>query len=120
LYQCLARRPLDPLIAGQQLQSFIDEAGKDAGPRRGRLRQVIRFAAELYRQVVRQQAGIPAEGDEPLRRAAVALAGSRSGDPEQAATCLERCLEALEHVDRNANQATLIECWLHDLARMAP
>jgi hypothetical protein len=32
---------------------------------------------------------------------------------------LSRCLEAAEQVDRNANQTTLIECWLDDLATAA-
>ena len=30
-------------------------------------------------------------------------------------TSLERCLEAMVQLDANANQATLIECWLDDL-----
>ncbi|MGI9428646.1 MAG: hypothetical protein ACR2NM_08310, partial [Bythopirellula sp.] len=29
---------------------------------------------------------------------------------------LDRCLEAELQLDRNANQATLLECWLDDLA----
>ena len=36
--------------------------------------------------------------------------------PATAAVCLDRCLDAAEQIDRNANQATLIECWLDDLA----
>ena len=36
--------------------------------------------------------------------------------PDKAAACLDRCLQAAEQIDRNANQATLIECWLDDLA----
>jgi hypothetical protein len=35
---------------------------------------------------------------------------------EAAAACLERCLDARAHVDANANQATVLECWLDDLA----
>jgi hypothetical protein len=38
------------------------------------------------------------------------------GDAITAGACLERCLEALGQIDRNANQATLIEAWLDDLA----
>jgi hypothetical protein len=35
---------------------------------------------------------------------------------EATATRLERCLAAAAQIDRNANQSTLIECWLDDLA----
>jgi len=31
--------------------------------------------------------------------------------------CLERCLEAYGHIDANANQATLTEWWLDELAQ---
>jgi hypothetical protein len=30
---------------------------------------------------------------------------------------LDRCLDAAAQIDRNANQSTLVECWLDDLAR---
>jgi hypothetical protein len=36
-------------------------------------------------------------------------------DAELAADRLERCLDALSHVDRNANQAALISAWIDDL-----
>jgi hypothetical protein len=39
------------------------------------------------------------------------------GDGELVVACLDRSLEALAHVDRNAHQATLAECWLDDLGR---
>jgi DNA polymerase-3 subunit delta' len=39
------------------------------------------------------------------------------GDAELAAACAERCLQALEHVDRNANQGSLIAAWVDDLTQ---
>jgi hypothetical protein len=41
------------------------------------------------------------------------------GDELAAAACLDRCVEAVEQIDRNAYVPTLIECWLDDLARTA-
>ena len=38
------------------------------------------------------------------------------GDSELSAARLDRCLDAAAQIDRNANQSTLIECWLDDLA----
>jgi DNA polymerase III subunit delta' len=31
---------------------------------------------------------------------------------------LDRCLSAEDELDRNANQATLLECWVDDLTRL--
>jgi len=37
---------------------------------------------------------------------------------DAAAASLDRCLDAEYQISRNANQTTLIECWLDDLARL--
>jgi DNA polymerase-3 subunit delta' len=80
-----------------EFEDFVNSAGKAAEARRGRLRQLIAVVGELFRQSLRSAAD-RAESIDAI------LAG------------LQRCLEAEEQLDRNANQATLIECWLSDLA----
>jgi hypothetical protein len=40
------------------------------------------------------------------------------GGDEAAAWCLEACLDATAAVDANANQATLVECWLDELGQI--
>jgi DNA polymerase III subunit delta' len=98
---------------------FVDEAGKEAAARRARARLVIRFAVEFYRHVVRGLCGAPPPDDPEFRAAvATAISGGR-WDEISAAASVDRCLEAITHVDRNANQAALLECWLDDLARIA-
>ena len=59
--------------------------------------------------------GCPLGGDElsPLIQQAL---DNRPGHTPATATRLDRCLEAAEQIDRNANQTTLIETWLDDLA----
>lgn len=110
----------DTVSLAKILGPFIDEAGKEAPARRARARQVIRFAIEFYRHVVRGLCGAPAADDPDLRAAvAVAISAGRL-DELSAAASVDRCLEAIAHVDRNANQATLLECWLDDLARIVP
>jgi DNA polymerase-3 subunit delta' len=101
------------------LTDFIDEAGKDAPPRRFRMRQVIGFAAEFYRQLMRATCGSTAAGDEVIIHTVSAAQSWWRGEAETAAACLERCLDAQAHVESNANQATLLECWLDDLATIA-
>ncbi|KKK86706.1 hypothetical protein LCGC14_2760550, partial [marine sediment metagenome] len=91
-------------------------AGKQAAARRERLRQVVGFAAEFYRYLLHAQSGAAPPDDADLRRyIEQAMAGSVY-DPETTAARLDRCLEAAGHIDRNANQSTLIEAWLDDLA----
>ncbi len=111
-----------PHLASTQLASalvpFIESAGKEAPPRRARARQLISFAVEFYRQLLRVRAGADPEGDNELRRLITQAAARQPGDVETAAACIERSLEALTHIDRNAHQTTLVECWLDDLARI--
>lgn len=113
----LSRGSLDAYPLARSTLEFVDAAGKEAGDRRRRLRQLIGFALEFYRQLLRQRVGLAAAGDDELQRALGVAATAWTGGAERAAACLERCLDALAHVDRNANQATLVECWLDDLAR---
>jgi len=98
---------------------FVDQAGKEAPPRRARMIQVTGMAADFYRQLMRGLSGLPIEGDQALVRAVQAASADWLGDQEAAAACLERCLEAQGQVQANANQATLIDCWLDDLAAIA-
>jgi DNA polymerase III subunit delta' len=95
---------------------FVEAAGKDAPPRRVRMTQLIGLGAEFYRQLLRSLSGASLTGDETLRQAVAAARREWRGDAEMAADCLDRCLEALAHVQANANQATLLECWLDELA----
>jgi DNA polymerase-3 subunit delta' len=109
----------DSTTLAKEVSAFVDAAGKEAPPRRARLRQTIMFASELYRLLGRRLSNAPAESDTDLAAAVEALARHWPGDAELAGACAVRCLDALEQIDRNANQTTLIESWLDDLAQIA-
>jgi DNA polymerase-3 subunit delta' len=115
LLTALAREPLESYRLAQSLVPFVDAAGKEAPPRRARARQVIRFAVEFYRRLLQRQVG-PDEkfGGEDERVVNTAIQAGQT-DPETTAARIERSLEALSHIDRNANQTTLLEAWLDDL-----
>ncbi|MCH5375334.1 MAG: DNA polymerase III subunit [Planctomycetes bacterium] len=98
------------------MAGFVDEAGKDAPSRRERMNQLIEFSVEFYRQLMRDFSGMPVEGDEILQRAVAAAHRDWPGNAESAAACLDRCLDAQGQVQANANQATLLDCWLDELA----
>src|SRR5947207_15919044 len=99
------------------MTAFVDEAGSEAPPRRARARQVIGFAAEFYRQLARSLSGATLADDDELRTFVQRAQSAWSGDAETAADCAVRCLEALEHVDRNANLSNALECWADEVAR---
>ncbi len=110
----LAEPRLDSVRVAAAVQGFVQEAGTAAAARRERVRQAVGAAVDFYRDLI---CGLTGAGP---RRAASAAADRAArfwpGDAETAADCLDRCLEALAQIDRNANQATLIEAWLDGLA----
>lgn len=117
----LLERLSEPTLASVELAktvaSFVDEAGKEAAARRTRLRQVVAFAAEFYRQLMHAQCGTSLSEDKELRNHVSRAVERGLVDSELSAVRLDRCLDAAAQIDRNANQSTLIECWLDDLAK---
>jgi DNA polymerase III subunit delta' len=114
----LTQAELDSVGLAKSLVAFVDEAGKEASARRVRARQVVGFAAEYYRQLLRGLSGATLTGDEALSDAVQRGLRGSPGDEDAVSRRLDRTLEALGHIDRNAHQATLLECWLDDLARV--
>ena len=96
LFTQLNQPRLASVRTSTMVSKFVDEAGREAPMRRARLRHVIGFAIEFYRARLLQLCNDPDAS-------------------EQVASRLERSLDALGQIDRNANQTTLIECWLDDL-----
>jgi DNA polymerase-3 subunit delta' len=117
LKELAAPRLASVALAGSLLP-FVEAAGKEASARRARARQVVAFALDFYRQLLRARSGAEPAGDEELLASVAAALPRWPGDAETAVACIERSLEALAHVDRNAHQTTLLECWLDDLARI--
>lgn len=114
LLKMLATTPIDDVRCSKSVAAFVDQAGTDAAPRRERLRQVIVFAIEYYRQLLRQASDAPVAADSDL---AGTLRKAAALDADQVADAIDACLQALTYVDRNINQATVIEWWCDALAR---
>ncbi len=114
----LAAPSLDGLRVARSISAFVDEAGREAPRRRSRLRLVAGFAAEFYRGrlLAHQEAELPQ--DTTLARFVKEAQDRSSVNVTILSACAERCLDALEQIDRNANQATLVECWMDDLDRI--
>ncbi len=112
LMKKLAKPQFDSVRTTEMVSEFVDAAGREAIARRTRLRQVIGVAIEFFRAEMRGAVGSPASEERSDTGTAVSL------DAETAAACVERCLDSLTHVDRYANQSTLIGAWLDDLANL--
>lgn len=108
----------DAVAMAKPFASFVDEAGKEASPRRARMRLLAQMAIEFYRELIRALHGHEPEGDDHLRHAVSIALRNWNQDVEVVADAVDRCLDAIQQVDANANQATLIEAWLDDLAQL--
>lgn len=118
LLEVLSQREPSLAEASKLVGSFVDEAGKESALKRGRLRLVFSLAEEFYRQVLVAAAAGTSSGDAQLDDPAARTLRWLPGD-EAAAACLDLCLDAYAHLDSNANQATLIDWWLDELASAA-
>lgn len=119
LLSSLSDQRADSTELASAVSAFVTAAGKDAPSRRARLKQVVEFAADFYRQLIRQLLAATDTDDAQLNDAVQHAARWWPGGELAAGVCLERCLDCILHVDANANQATVIECWIDDLQLVA-
>lgn len=107
LLSMLSARPLHGVDLSREVQAVVEAAGKDAPPRRARLRVVLGAALEFFREALRHDAGAGGSGDVELARA---VSGWR-GTTDEAAACSRVSLDALDGIDRNAHLPTLVDAW---------
>jgi DNA polymerase-3 subunit delta' len=122
------RLPLADLV--KSCNAITEAAGKDARVRRERLKLIMRLAAQFYRQLTLKlsvsnssltaAAGPASTAQLSTIERAVSTCGAHwKTGPHGATRAWNRCLLAAEQVDRNANQASLLEAWVADLARLS-
>ncbi len=85
------------------INEFVSDAGSDAEPRRQRLRVAFSTAIGILSKQLRSNA----ENALPDRQ-----------HQDTILRALDRCQQADEELDRNANQSTLLECWIDDVSRI--
>jgi DNA polymerase-3 subunit delta' len=129
LVETLCQRDFDHAEAARLVSQFVDQGGKEAAAKRNRLRLVVSLAEEFYRELLR--ASYPSEESSSMMGAAAGnLADPQFAQAIQAAlrwipgdealaACLDLCVDCQSHIDANANQATLIDWWLDELASAA-
>ncbi len=87
----------DPVSLARVITKYVEDAGKEASKRRNAMRDVFAIAVQHFRHQMRS--AVNETGVHPVTLAR-----------------LDRSIRALHEVDRNANQATLIECYACDIS----
>lgn len=95
----LARDRFDLPRACAELTEFVNAAGKEGEAKRARLRRLFALTTDAWRQQLRERLDDGATVEFTL-------------------AAMDRTLLAAEQLDRNANQATLVEGWVADLAKL--
>jgi DNA polymerase-3 subunit delta' len=103
----------NPVRMAKAIQTFVDEAGKEASERRVRLRTVVAFAEEFFRAQMRTEAGGNPGGDDLLQTSLAKAAKNQT--VFRPLDALEACLSVVENVDRNANLGLVIQRWCEEL-----
>jgi DNA polymerase III subunit delta' len=107
----LAGRPLRGVDLARETIAFVEAAGKEAPPRRARLKVVLGTAIDFYRAALRLATTGEPPADAALARAVAGWAPLEGDAAEAAAILLEHSLDALDSIDRNANLTILIDAW---------
>ena len=95
----LTGSPPSAIDLASLVTGYVNAAGQDASKRRGRMREVFRSTIEHFRRDLHDRC---------------------QGDSSGLDSCLyriDRCVDALSQIDRNANQQTLVETWAWDIQR---
>ncbi len=96
LKELLAQEPPEATAMARLVTGYVGVAGEDALGKRERFRDAALAAIAEFRRQIRYRV-------------------DQGHDVSSAMARLERTLMALQHVDRSANSATLIESWAIDL-----
>jgi DNA polymerase-3 subunit delta' len=94
----LSYRPMDFLQFAKAIQGNMESVGTESQARRERLKLLIDFVQQHYRELMNNH----------LDRDPAVV--------ERTVRIIKRCLEAKEHVDRMVSPAALIEAWAADIA----
>ncbi len=116
--QRLSASNFDSLAAAAALIALAEAAGKESSARRGRIRQAIELTVDFYSVLAKAIAGSELQEDDDVAKAVALRSATWRGGEDVAIDATERSLDAREQLDRYGHQATVVECWLDDLARI--
>ena len=111
LVDLLGQSPLNGVSLSKETLAFVEAAGKDAPARRARRKIVLETALDFFQTVLRLSVAHASGQDGAFAKAAAGWASRTSNPTEKASFLLEKSLDALDSVDRNANLSVLIDAW---------
>jgi DNA polymerase-3 subunit delta' len=103
----LSQRPLHGVELSRETIALVEAAGKEAPPRRARLRIVLEAAIDFFRASLRREV----TGDIPADPGLAQRVEAWQADPETVLQQIQSTLDALDAIDRNANLSILIDAW---------
>ncbi|GIW94893.1 MAG: ATPase AAA [Pirellulaceae bacterium] len=115
----LIRPDWKPAAVAELLIGYLDKATKDSIVKRRLFRHVVRAVSDVYRQMMRELAGLGPQADASLCRAAQQALATGRFSWQTILDCLEACLEADQAAQAHAHLPTLVDAWLDRLAEAA-
>jgi DNA polymerase-3 subunit delta' len=107
LIELLAARPLRGVDLAREVNALVEAAGKEAPPRRARLRLVLEATLECLRAAAR----LAATGEPPADPALARRLAAWPLDLDETLAELEITLATLWAIDMNAHLPTLVDGW---------
>jgi DNA polymerase-3 subunit delta' len=107
LVELLAHRPVRGVDLARETLALVEAAGKEAPPRRARLRVVFESAIDFLQSALRHAVS----GESPADPAVARALAAREPDADETEAGLRFTLDALAAVDRNANLTILVDAW---------
>lgn len=104
----LSARNWNSVAMAIRLNAFVDDAGKEAVLRRRRLRLLFNSTIDFLRDVLKKN-------ENPLPEENAQILEKHQNTAREATRRLERTLDALEQVDRNANLPFVLDAWCADM-----
>jgi DNA polymerase-3 subunit delta' len=118
LVELLTTRPLRGVELAREVTTLVEAAGKEAPPRRARLRLLLEASIECLRAAVR----LAAAGERPADAVLARRLADRAPDLDATLADLELTLATLAAIDMNAHLPTLVDGWtaLLETPRLRP
>jgi DNA polymerase-3 subunit delta' len=107
LIDVLGQHPLQGVDLARETNALVEAAGKEAPPRRARLRLVLEAALDFQRAALR----LAAAGEPPSDPAVARVLAKAPPDADAAVVGLRTTLATLAAIDRNANLSVLVDGW---------
>ena len=118
LFEELSREAIDRKGLSKLISGFMEESGKENAAKRRQLRIVATASMDFYRQLAKQLAGESGSANTDWQTAISRIVEHGGVSVDTAVAQIERCMDAMQQINSNANLGLLIDALVSDLAKM--